>query len=45
MRRWGQLERFLDPENPNVLLDTVKKAVTAVGKQFTIGLTDAPRAV
>jgi antitoxin HicB len=41
----SQLERLLDPENPNVLLDTVQKAATAVGKQLTIGLTDAPRAV
>jgi antitoxin HicB len=40
----SQLERLLDPENPNVLLDTVQKAVTAVGKRLTIGLTDAPRA-
>ena len=40
----SQLERLLDPENPNVLLDTVQKAATAVGKQLTIGLTDAPRA-
>jgi antitoxin HicB len=41
----SQLERLLDPENPNVLLDTVQKAAIAVGKQLTIGLTDAPRAV
>lgn len=40
----SQLERLLDPENPNVLLDTVQKAATAVGKQVTIGLTDAQRA-
>ena len=37
----SQLERLLDPENPNVLLDTVQKAASAVGKQLTIGLTDA----
>lgn len=37
----SQLERLLDPGNPNVLLDTVQKAATAVGKQLTIGLTDA----
>jgi hypothetical protein len=36
MRRWGQLERLLDPGNPNVLVDTVQKAATAVAKQFTI---------
>jgi antitoxin HicB len=40
----SQLERLLDPENPNVLLETVQKAAAAVGKQLTIGLTDAPRA-
>jgi hypothetical protein len=34
-----------DPGNPNVLLNTVQKAATAVGKQLTIGPTDAPRAV
>ena len=37
----SQLERLLDPENPNVLLDTVQKAASAVGKQLTIGLTNA----
>ena len=39
----SQLERLLDPENPHVLLETVQKAATAVGKRLTIGLTDAPR--
>ena len=34
----SQLERLLDPENPNVLLDTVQKAATAVSKRLTIGL-------
>ena len=47
-RRMGtsrsQLDRFLDPQNPNVLLETVQKAAVAVGKRLTIGLTDAPRA-
>src|SRR5439155_8160072 len=38
----SQLERLLDPENPHVLLETVQKAATAVGKRLTIGLTDAP---
>ena len=37
----SQLERLLDPGNPNVLLDTVQKAASAVGKQLTLGLTDA----
>jgi predicted DNA-binding protein (UPF0251 family) len=40
----SQLERLLDPGNPHVLLETVQKAASAVGKQLTIGLTDAPRA-
>jgi len=40
----SQLERLLDPENPHVLLETVQKAATAVGKRLTIGLTDAPGA-
>jgi len=37
-----QLERLLDPDNPNVLLETVQKAAAAVGKRMTIGLIDAP---
>jgi len=37
----SQLERLLDPQNPHVLLETVQKAATAVGKRLTIGLTDA----
>jgi len=40
----SQLERFLDPGNPNVLLETVQKAAAAVGKRLMIGLTDAERA-
>jgi antitoxin HicB len=28
----SQLERLLDPGNPNVLLETVQKAAVAVGK-------------
>jgi len=40
----SQLERFLDPRNPNVLLETVQKAAAAVGKRLMIGLTDAGRA-
>ncbi len=39
----SQLERFLDPENPNVLLETAQRAATAVGKRLMIGLADAPR--
>jgi antitoxin HicB len=39
----SQLERFLDPENPSVLLETVQKAAAAIGKRVTIGLIDARR--
>jgi antitoxin HicB len=39
----SQLERFLDPDNPSVLLETVQKAATAIGKRVTIGLIDARR--
>lgn len=39
----SHLERFLDPDNPNVLLETVQKAASAVGKRMTIALQDAPR--
>jgi antitoxin HicB len=39
----SQLERLLDPQNPQVLLETVQRAAAAVGKRLTIGLTDAPR--
>jgi hypothetical protein len=37
-----QLERLLDPDNSNVLLETVQKAASAVGKRMAIGLVDAP---
>jgi hypothetical protein len=40
----SQLERLLNPENPRVLLETVQKVATAVGKRLAIELTDAPRA-
>jgi antitoxin HicB len=39
----SQLERFLDPDNPSVLLETVQKAAAAIGKRVTIGLIDATR--
>ena len=38
----SHLDRLLDPDNPNVLLETVQKAAAAVGKRLTIGLMDAP---
>ena len=37
----SQLNRLLDPDNPNVLLETVQKAASAVGKRITIRLEDA----
>ncbi len=37
----SQLDRLLDPDNPNVLLETVQKAACAVGKRITIRLEDA----
>jgi hypothetical protein len=37
-----QLDRLLDPDNPNVLLETVQKAAAVVGKRMTTGLVDAP---
>jgi hypothetical protein len=39
----SQLERFLDPDNPGVLLEAVQKAAAAIGKRVTIGLIDARR--
>lgn len=36
----SQREHLLDPDNPNVLLETAQKA--AVGKRMTISLADAP---
>jgi antitoxin HicB len=40
----SQLDRFLDPDNASVLLETVQKAAAAIGKRVTIGLIDARRA-
>ena len=37
----SQLDRLLDPDNPNILLETVQKAASAVGKRITIRLEDA----
>ena len=39
----SQLDRFLDPENSKVLLETVQRAAAAVGKRVTITIEDAPR--
>lgn len=38
-----QIDRLLDPDNPNVLLGTVQKAAAAIGKRVTITLENAPR--
>ena len=37
----SQLNRLLDPDNPNVLLETVQKAASAVGKKIAIRFEDA----
>jgi antitoxin HicB len=39
----SQLDRLLDPDNPNVLLETVQKAAAAIGKRLSISLIDASR--
>ena len=39
----SQLDRLLDPDNPNVLLETVQKAASAIGKRMSIRLIDASR--
>ena len=36
-----QIDRLLDPDNPNVLLGTVQKAAAAIGKRITITLENA----
>ena len=38
-----QVERFLDPENDCVQLDTIQKAAAVVGKRLIITLEDLPR--
>lgn len=38
----SQLDRFLDPDNDKVLLETVQKAASAVGKRVSISLEDGP---
>lgn len=37
-----QVERLLDPDNANVLLETIQKAATVVGKRVVVDLEDAP---
>jgi antitoxin HicB len=38
-----QVERFLDPENDRVQLDTIQKAAAIVGKRLIITFEDLPR--
>lgn len=38
-----QVERFLDPENDRVQLDTIQKAAAIVGKRLIVTLEDLPR--
>ena len=37
----SQLDRFLDPDNNKVLLETVQRAASAIGKRIFISLEDA----
>lgn len=37
----SQLDRFLDPDNDKVLLETVQRAASAIGKRVFISLEDA----
>ncbi len=39
----SQLERFLDPDNSKVLLETVQRAAAAIGKRVAISLENDPR--
>lgn len=36
----SQLDRFLDPDNDKVLLETVQRAASAIGKRVSISLED-----
>jgi antitoxin HicB len=38
-----QVERFLDPENNSVQLDTIQKAAAIVGKRLIVTFEDFPR--
>jgi antitoxin HicB len=38
----SQLDRFLDPDNDKVLLETVQRAASAVGKRVSMVLEDMP---
>jgi predicted XRE-type DNA-binding protein len=36
----SQLDRFLDPDNDKVLLETVQRAAAAIGKRVSMSLED-----
>ena len=40
----SQLDRLLDPDNDKVLLQTMHKAASAIGKRLIVGLEDRPNA-
>ena len=40
----SQLDRFLDPNNDKVLLKTVQRAASAIGKRVSLSLEDNERA-
>lgn len=46
-RRMGtsrsQLDRFLDPDNDKVLLETVQRAAAAIGQRVSISLEEMPK--
>jgi len=39
----SQLDRFLDPDNSKVLLETVQRAASALGKRVFISFENEPR--
>lgn len=39
----SQLDRLLDPDNSKVLLETVQRAASVIGKRVTIMLENEPR--
>jgi len=41
----SQLDRFLDPNNDKVLLETVQRAASAIGKRVSISLEDPGQSV
>ena len=36
----SQLDRFLDPDNDKILLETVQRAASAIGKRVSMSLED-----